>query len=172
MSNKFVVAKVIMALRMFLTCFKKQPDTNSIELFQNQVSNIAKHLSTIKFNSFMMKFHYHIETSLLIWKANQWTGKGWSRADLRSVYQFWGHLIWASKFKKSRKRKTNVLNKNKKLSSVTLLSKLNIESKHISTVNRIKNYYSTLKILPLGTNHGNTSGWPLTWYKSESKLKF
>ena len=46
--------------------------------------------------------------------------RGWSRADLRLEYQFWGHLIWAPKFKKGRKRKTfeeekvNVLHKNKK----------------------------------------------------------
>ena len=43
------------------------------------------------------------------------------------------------KFKKDRKRKTNVLHKNKKLPSVNLFSKLNIESEHINTVNRTKN---------------------------------
>ena len=39
---------------------------------------------------------------------------GWSRADLKSAYWFWGHLIWASKFRKGRKRKTNFVHKNKK----------------------------------------------------------
>ena len=57
--------------------------------------------------------------------------KDWSRADLSSVYQFWGHLILAPKFKKGRKRKTNALYKNKKLPSATLFSKLNIKSESI-----------------------------------------
>ena len=39
----------------------------------------------------------------------------WSRADLRSVYWFRGHLSSASQLKKDRKAKTNVLNKNVKL---------------------------------------------------------
>ena len=51
---------------------------------------------------------------------------GWSRADLRSVHRSWEHLIWApKKHKKGRKRKANLLHKNKKLSYVTLFSKLN-----------------------------------------------
>ena len=58
-----------------------------------------------------------------------------SGADLELT---WGHLIWAPKFKKVRKRKTNFLRKNKKLPSVTLFSKLNIESEHIHRVNRTK----------------------------------
>ena len=44
-----------------------------------------------------------------------WKHKGWSRADLRLVYRFWGHLIWSPKFKKGRKIKHKVLHKNKKL---------------------------------------------------------
>ena len=59
--------------------------------------------------------------------------RGSSTATLRSVYQFWRNLIWLHKFKKGRKRKANVLHKNKKLPSVTLLSKLRIESEHINT---------------------------------------
>ena len=43
---------------------------------------------------------------------------------MRSVYRFRGHLIWAPKFKKGRKRKTIFLHKNKKVSSVTLFNKL------------------------------------------------
>ena len=39
---------------------------------------------------------------------------------------FLGHLLWVSKFKTSRKRKTNALHKNKKLPSVTPFRKLNI----------------------------------------------
>ena len=92
------------------------------------------------------------------------------------------------KFKKCRKRKINVLHKNKKnchLPSVTLFSKLNIKSKHINTVNWIKNYYSTiviiiiiiigtscpellivLKILHLYADHDGASGWPSTWDNS------
>ena len=91
---------------------------------------------------------------------------GWSRANLRLLYQFWGHLIWAPKFKKGRKRKTNTLHKNKKLLAVTLSSKFNIESKHINTVNWTKSYHSTLKILPLAANYGDTSDWPLTLHNS------
>ena len=49
------------------------------------------------------------------------------------------YSTWMPKFKKDRKRKTNVLHKNKKLPSVNLFSKLNIESEHINTVNRTKN---------------------------------
>ena len=59
---------------------------------------------------------------------------GLSRVCLRSVDWFWGHLIWASKFKKGRKRETNVLYRNKKLPSITLFSKLNIESEHNNAV--------------------------------------
>ena len=70
--------------------------------------------------------------------------RGWSRADLRLVYRFWGHLIWASKFKKARKRKINVLHKNEKLPSVTLCIKLSIKWELIIAVNRTKNYHSTL----------------------------
>ena len=73
--------------------------------------------------------------------------RGLSSPDLRSVYRFWGHLIWAPKFKEGRKRKSNVLQKNKKLPSVTLFSRLNIESEHINAVNRTKNYHSTLIFL-------------------------
>ena len=40
---------------------------------------------------------------------------------------------------KGKKRKTSVLHKNKKLSSVTLFTKLNIESEHINAINRLKN---------------------------------
>ena len=82
------------------------------------------------------------------------------------------------------------MRKNKKLPSVTLFSKLNIESEHINTLNTTKNYQSTLiclcfhqwldkkvgtscpelptvlKILPLIANHGGTSGWPSTWHNS------
>ena len=36
------------------------------------------------------------------------------------------------------------MHKNKKLPYVTLFSQLNIESEHINTVNKTKNYYSTL----------------------------
>ena len=43
------------------------------------------------------------------------------------------------------------------MSSVTLFNKL-IDSKHINLVNRTKKYHSTLKILPPGANHGDTSG--------------
>ena len=41
-------------------------------------------------------------------------------------------------------------------------SKMNIESRDINTTTRTNYYHSTLKVLPLGSNHGNTSGWPLT----------
>ena len=68
--------------------------------------------------------------------------------------------------------------------------KLNIESKHINTVNRTKKYNSTimflcscqyldknvrtscpafsiiLKILALVANHGTTLGWPSTWHNA------
>ena len=54
------------------------------------------------------------------------------------VYQFLGHLIWGPKFKKGRKRKINVLYKYKKLGSVNLYSKLNIQPEHIKAVNRTK----------------------------------
>ena len=53
-------------------------------------------------------------------------------------------LIWAPKLKKDRKRKPKILNENKKLPSVTLASKLNIESEHINAVNRTKNYHGAL----------------------------
>ena len=43
-----------------------------------------------------------------------------------------------------------------------IASKLNIESRDINTTTRTNYYHSTLKVLPLGSNHGNTSGWPLT----------
>ena len=63
------------------------------------------------------------------------------------IYEFWGHVIWVCEFKKGRKRKTNVFYKNKKLSFVTLFSKINIESEHIITVNRTKNYLNALIFL-------------------------
>ena len=59
----------------------------------------------------------------------------------------WEHLIWSPKFKKARTRKTNVLHKNKKLPSLTLFSKFNIELEHINAVNRTKNNHSTLIFL-------------------------
>ena len=43
-------------------------------------------------------------------------------------------------------KKTNILHKNKKLPSVTLFSKLNVESEHINAVNRTKSH-STLIFL-------------------------
>ena len=52
------------------------------------------------------------------------------------------HLIWAPKFKKYRKRKTNVFHKNEKLPSVILFNKLNIELELINAVNRTKCYHS------------------------------
>ena len=66
-----------------------------------------------------------------------------SRVDLRSVWQFLGHLIWAPKFSKGRKRKTTLLHKNKELSSATILSKPNIESEQIHAVSRTKSQVST-----------------------------
>ena len=63
-----------------------------------------------------------------------------SRVDLRSVWRFLGHLIWAFK---GRKRKITVLHKNKELSSVTILSKPNIESEQIHAVSRTKSQVST-----------------------------
>ena len=63
-----------------------------------------------------------------------------SRVDLRSVWRFLGHLIWA--FKK-KKKKITVLHKNKELSSVTILSKPNIESEQIHAVSRTKSQVST-----------------------------
>ena len=68
---------------------------------------------------------------------------------MRLVYQFLEHLMWVPKFKKVKKRKTNVLHKNKKLLSVTVSSKLNIESEHINTVNnkRLTVIISTLIVL-------------------------
>ena len=103
-----------------------------------------------------------------------------SRADLRSVYRFWGHLIWTPKFKKGRKRKTNIFLKNKKLPSLIVFGKLNIELEHINAANSSKNSIivlylcfrqyldkkvgascpelsTILKILPLGANHGGVS---------------
>ena len=71
----------------------------------------------------------------------------WSRADWWLVYRFWGHLIWAPEFKKRRKRITNVLRKNKKLPSVTLFSKMNIESEHMNAISRTKNCHGTLIFL-------------------------
>ena len=68
--------------------------------------------------------------------------RGLSRADL-SLYRFLGDLIWAPKFKKGRKRKTNVLDKIKKLPFVTLFPKLNVESEQINAVNRI-NFFQYL----------------------------
>ena len=63
------------------------------------------------------------------------TFRGWGRrADLSSAYQFWGHLIWAPKFKKGRKIKT-------------LFSKLNIESEHISSLNGTKTIIVLLTLL-------------------------
>ena len=54
------------------------------------------------------------------------TYRGLSRADLRSVYRFWGHLIWVPKFKKGKKRKATFLHKNKKQQSATLFNKLTL----------------------------------------------
>ena len=106
------------------------------------------------------------------------------------MYWFWGHLIWVPKFKKGRKRITNILHKNEELSSVTLFSKLNIESNHTNVVKRTKNYQSTIiflcfckylnrtagtsccefwaifKISSFGANYGGASGWLLTWHNS------
>ena len=48
-----------------------------------------------------------------------------------------------------RYKKKNFLHKNKKLQSLALYSKLNKESWHINTVNRTKNYHSTLILLCL-----------------------
>ena len=62
------------------------------------------------------------------------------------VYRFFGQLIWRPKFKKGRKRKAKVLNKNKKLPSVTLVSKFNIESEHINAVKRTTNYHGALAV--------------------------
>ena len=70
---------------------------------------------------------------------NKNISKGCSTADLRSVFGFWGHLIWVPKFKKGRGGKSDVLHENKKLQSITLFSKLNIESEHLNTVKRMKN---------------------------------
>ena len=100
-----------------------------------------------------MKWFY---ASTLIWhhththskKDTTCTGtRGWSRADLRSIYRFTRHLVWGSKFKKGRKRKTNVLHKNKKLPSASLVRKLKIELEHINTVKRKQNDNSTLIFL-------------------------
>ena len=46
-----------------------------------------------------------------------------------------------------RRYKKKSWEKNKKLPSVTLFSRLNIEFEHINTINRTKNYYSTLIFL-------------------------
>ena len=48
--------------------------------------------------------------------------------------------------KKGRKRKSNVLHK-RKLTSVTLFSKLNFESEHINVVKITKNYHSIINFL-------------------------
>ena len=109
---------------------------------------------------------------------------------MRQLYRFWGYLIWVPKFKKGRKRKSNFLHEIEKLPSLTLFSKLNIESELINAVNRTKNYHITLvfpcfrqyfnkkvgtscpelktilKILPLGANHIGALDWPTTWHNS------
>ena len=66
-----------------------------------------------------------------------YVARDWSTTDSR-LHRFWGHLIWAPKFNKGIKRKTNVLHENKKQPSVTVFSKLNIESEHINAANGTK----------------------------------
>ena len=88
------------------------------------------------------------------------------------------------------------MHNNKKLTSATLFSKLNIESEHINAVNRTKTHHSTLiflcfhqfldkkvgiscpdlsiilKTLPASANHGAASGWPLTSHNStDAKIR-
>ena len=77
------------------------------------------------FNRYENCFSFHLNQSL-------------SRPDLRLLYQFWGYLIWIPKFKKGRKRKANIFLTNKKHPSMTLLSKLDIESEYIKAVNKTK----------------------------------
>ena len=67
--------------------------------------------------------------------------KGSSRPDWKFVYRVREHFIWASKFKKGRKRKNNLSHKSKKLPSVNLSSRLN---KRIKAVGITKSYHSTL----------------------------
>ena len=74
-------------------------------------------------------FVWHLILLMFLVKTRSIMLKG-SRADLRSLYQFWRCLIWGHKFKKGWQRKTNILYKNKKLPSVTLFSRLNIKSTH------------------------------------------
>ena len=54
--------------------------------------------------------------------------RAWSAGDVRSVYLILGTPIWTPKSKVGRRRKTNILHKNKKLPFVTLFSRLNIAS--------------------------------------------
>ena len=97
-----------------------------------------------------------------------WKHKGWSRADLRLVYRFWGHLIWSPKFKKGRKIKHKVLYKNKKLPSVT--TQFQSWFNTVMRMNDSKKTFSEhlealiLEIFTLCANHGGASGWPLTCY--------
>ena len=73
----------------------------------------------------------------------------WSRADLRSICRFFYRATSrdAQIQKKGKKRKTNILYKNRKLPSVTLFRKLSTESENINAVNRTKNYHSILIFL-------------------------
>ena len=106
--------------------------------------------------------------------ANTFLVRGWSRADLRSVYWFWGHLIWVPKFKNGKKRKAKILHKNKKLQSLTFFSKLKTHFQNwFNTVRRTSDSgkvfleylkVQILKILLLAANHGGTSSWPSTWH--------
>ena len=56
------------------------------------------------------------------------------------------------------------MHKNKKISSATLFSKVNIESEHINTKNRTKNYHSTLIFLCFSVNTKIAKkGPPFAW---------
>ena len=97
-----------------------------------------------------------------------WKHKGWSRADLRSAYRFWGHLIWSLKFKRGRKIKHTVLHKNNKLPFVTTQFQNWVNT--VMRTNDSKKTFSEhlealiLEIFTLCANHRGASGWPLTCY--------
>ena len=79
---------------------------NHTKNWQNILKDFPEQKVTLRVQSVRYSIVKFAETSKeIIFCRGKNTCRGWSRADLRLVYRFWGHLIWVPKFKKVKKEK-------------------------------------------------------------------
>ena len=99
-----------------ITLLKESSSTDAylyfLQTFQNSIHIKTEAVPSLISFSLLYDLIFVVNTEIY-WQNTKGV-RVWSRGILRSIYRFWEHLIWMPKFKKGRKRKTNISIKNEK----------------------------------------------------------